>query len=104
MARSKRFDKFQKAKRAWLNKDPTMTGSIAWELEGEDYAELNIRDCTRSISLEFGAYGDDIGAKDRQLRLKKLDRIIDMLTKFRDAMVAQDEWKAAKKQAEKKGY
>ncbi len=82
--------KFTFRKRSFLN--PISTGQTSYilaEVESSREGEykwgnylLTIADCRRSIRLEF-----DIGAKKQRRRsLVKINLLIDILTRFRDAL------------------
>ena len=81
--------------RRFLN--PTSTGQISFilvEAESSNNGEykwghylLTLADCRRRIHLEFF-----LGTKRaRQLSLKKINLLIDVLTRFRDALIQESE-------------
>ena len=91
--------------RSFLN--PTSTGHTAYILveaessrNGEyqwDTYMLTLADCRRRVQLEFF-----LGTKRaRQLSLKKINLLIDVLTRFRDALIQESELidKAAKRKS-----
>ena len=71
--------------RIWLNGDQAMQGHLIWyvDTQYDIDAHVTVADCSRTVSLDF-----DCGkpAENRK-KLKKLDRIIAELTKFRAALV-----------------
>src|ERR1044072_6621669 len=86
---------FPLRKRAFLN--PTSTGHTSYilaEVESSQNAEypggsntLASADCKRIIRLEFF-----LGRKqERRRSLKKLNLLIDVLTRFRDALIKESE-------------
>lgn len=77
--------------RKFLSSRQSEGSSVSWNVKGYSYesgrididAELQIRDCSRSIQLEFGICSE----KDRTQRLKKLDNLIGELEKMRECLV-----------------
>lgn len=64
-------------------------GSICWEVTQDTWKKskdisgfLTLRDCSRSITLEFSVMTE----KQRKQRLKKLDTLIVELEKMRDCL------------------
>lgn len=83
------MDKQGKGNRIWLNpKSSCDTGALSWEVSayGDNHcnANLNIRDCSRQVSLDFD-WGPYAGANKKQ-RLKKLRTIINELEKMYSAL------------------
>jgi hypothetical protein len=87
--------KFSYRKRSFLN--PTSTGHTSYilaEVESSQNGEygwgtnmLTIADCKRIIHLEFF-----LGRKqERRRSLKKINLLIDVLTRFRDALTKESE-------------
>jgi len=83
---AKRNKKMQN--RVWLNDDPELTACLSWRSylpDDEDVyrqADFDIRDCRRTISLEF-SYDNKRGHKDA---IKKVNKLIDELRNFRDTL------------------
>lgn len=88
--------------REWLNKaSESDTGSIQYSVDLEIYklgskksvnidAYCDIRDCSRKVSLSFYISNK----KQMKRRLKKIDKLIDHLSNFRDGLLkAQKEFK-----------
>ena len=91
----KRKSLFTFRKRSFL--DPISTGHTSYilaEVESSDNGSyefgnylITIADCRRAIRLEF-----EIGnARNRRLSLKKIDLLIDVLARFRDAIQTEIE-------------
>ena len=87
--------KFSYRKRSFLN--PTSTGHTSYilaEVESSQNGEyrwgtnmLTIADCKRTIRLEFF-----LGRRqERRRSLKKLNLLIEILTRFRDALIRESE-------------
>lgn len=72
-----------RARRVWLNSDPTLPAFVAWRV-GSYSKQLTLADCTRRITLDFD-FDDDEDAQ-RARAFNKLDRLIGELQKFRAAM------------------
>lgn len=70
----------RKGNRAWLNPDKTHTASIAWNAE-DGYGYLEIRDCNRTVTLEF-PYRN----QSKRKSLAKLDRMIELMNELRKEM------------------
>lgn len=69
-------------------------GSVCWEVTQDTWQSdskkrkdiggfLTIRDCSRSITLEFNVMTE----KERKQRLKKLDTLVSELVKMRECLV-----------------
>ena len=91
----KRKSLFTFRKRSFL--DPISTGHTSYilaEVESSDNGSyefgnylITMADCRRAIRLEF-----EIGnARNRRLSLKKIDLLIDVLARFRDAIQTEIE-------------
>lgn len=63
--------------RAWLNTDKSSTACIAWSVDGS-YANLEVRDCSRSVNLEF-----HFSNGRRKKCLAKLDRMLAIMNELR---------------------
>lgn len=79
----------QFALKKFLSTDPFETGSVAASIEVENSgkyqnlsAELVIKDCYKSVTLDFYAPNEE----RQEDRLKKLDTLIDVLVEFREAL------------------
>lgn len=74
--------------------------AVCWSVSAEYYmdddqdiakianvdATLRIQDCTRSINIEFEAYGDNVNQDMFISRLMKIDNLIGELEIFKDEM------------------
>ena len=79
-------------KRIWLNDEKDQTGFISAKIDHfleDSYidADIKIADCNRVINLSFNCGG----AKTNAAALKKLDRLTDVLSDFRDKLVKVQE-------------
>jgi hypothetical protein len=77
------------ARRAWLNTDKHMTGSVAYDINGWSGGycnSLDLRDCTRAITLEFSWDFSEPQKKNRAM--KKLRNFIEFLEDFEQKMMA----------------
>ncbi len=90
-------------KRAWLNKTASGTGSIFVEVRQEEWKHegktnksvettFEIRDCSRTVNLDFSLYTNEKGT-EKSDKLQKIDRLIDYLIEFREALEEAYEWK-----------
>ncbi len=92
-------------KRAWLNKDPSQAAAIFVKVAQEQYldtktkkqiksvdTQCEIRDCSRTINLDFGLYESE-GNKVAKNNLDKIDLLINTLSEFRDALEEAYAWK-----------
>ncbi len=75
--------KNRKSERLWLNSDPESTAFVCWRANKHDYS-LKLSDCSRTITLDFGL---DKDYQPGQKSLTKLNRLIDSLCRFREALV-----------------
>lgn len=93
-------------KRGFLNKGEGMA-AFEYHLEAEQYESNSSRryingsfcitDCSRKISLEFGAYDKE----DRENTLYKIDTLIAELQEYRSHMIEAHKWQEeAKKDSE----
>jgi hypothetical protein len=82
--------------RLFLNKDEGLA-AVEWFVEAEDFsmlyvsANFTISDCSRKAVLEFDIYGEDGSLEER---VEKVDRIIQQLESFKNALIS--EYAAAK--------
>lgn len=78
-----------KSGRVWFNpRNLDDTGALSWNVQSSRVewanAHLTLRDCSRQIILDF-SFGDSV---EKKARLKKLDLIMDQLTKMRETLVS----------------
>lgn len=69
-------------KRAWLNPSKGLAsadyGYTKWNSEAVD-ALFTIRDCTRTISLDFNY----VNSKEHKEKIAKLDKLVELLEAFK---------------------
>lgn len=111
------FMAYRYKKRTFLNKDTSKSAHVIAIVEKSDIdketgklwgatANLDIMDCNRKVSLDFGMYDK----KDVAESLNKLDNLIVIIENFKKALVAEGEFitnyveppKNPKKKASKK--
>lgn len=80
--------------RKWLNRDISMRAHVIGRVEVNDgsiYSELDIGDCNRNITLDFSIYGnlndEKESRKEYRNNLEKLNRLLESVTKMRDAYI-----------------
>lgn len=87
------------ASKTFLTDRPDEHSAVGWSAvsevfisdEGENStpsvdSTLRLQDCTRSISIEFDAYGNDVTQETFDSRLEKLDTLISELNLFRESL------------------
>ncbi len=79
--------KKSKEGRVWLNSNKGSHAHVAWRMDSWT-AEFSIMDCTRVVTLDFGAAIDSDLHRDSSARdaWKKLERLEKELAKFRAAL------------------
>lgn len=76
------------SERVWLNDKPHLSAYVSWEVKPDDEnvdASLRISDCNRVVVLDFDTYGKE-SARDR---LRKANRLLRSVQRFRDALIAE---------------
>jgi hypothetical protein len=69
-------------RRVFLNRPSHNSIAMIYARVAKGSVELKIADCDRVVSLDFGDYD----AAERENSLYKIDRLVDVLSQFRDAL------------------
>ena len=94
MTDKKKLFIYGRGRKEFIAAKPDEDGSISWSVDycpNRSYGDtvesyIKIRDCTRTVTLEFSIYEND----SYEDRLLKVDNLIDSLQAFRGALAATE--------------